>query len=248
MNILTIRERIVLKLRYGIKVTKEEWVESNYTETTSFYRINGNASLKTLKEIGELLNVSRETVRVIESKALRKLRNPKISKVLKNFLCDDNSKLNDNLSTKEEYKFLVEKLDKSLFSKYLPQCKSNLMLIDIINLIESKLEANQNAFNLFSDVFNLIQRRIKNISEFDYSFRPNLDQIFNLAITILPETVHNHQLLFALQIIEIVDVELSKQSKLGYDTAKIFKQVHSYFKHNPYILTHLIESESVNIE
>ena len=40
----------------------------------------------TLIEIGVIFDISRERIRQIEAKAIRRLRHPKFSKILKNFL------------------------------------------------------------------------------------------------------------------------------------------------------------------
>ncbi len=61
---LTPREAKVLKLRYGLE--------------------DGKA--RTLEEVGKEFNVTRERIRQIEAKALRKLRHPSRSKKLKDFL------------------------------------------------------------------------------------------------------------------------------------------------------------------
>ncbi len=63
---LTPREEKVLRLRYGID--------------------DGRA--RTLEEVGKAFNVTRERIRQIESKALRKLRHPTRSKRLKDFIED----------------------------------------------------------------------------------------------------------------------------------------------------------------
>jgi len=60
---LTPREEKVLRLRYGL----------------------GGEEVKTLEEIGNMFGVSRERVRQIEQKGLRKLRHPSRSKVLRSF-------------------------------------------------------------------------------------------------------------------------------------------------------------------
>jgi RNA polymerase primary sigma factor len=60
----TEREKKVLKLRFGI----------------------GDGCPRTLEEVGSIFNVTRERVRQIEAKALRKLRHPIRSKKLKTFL------------------------------------------------------------------------------------------------------------------------------------------------------------------
>ena len=64
LNTLTEREKRVLRLRFGI----------------------GDGYLRTLEEVGSIFNVTRERVRQIEAKALRKLRHPTRSRRLKNFL------------------------------------------------------------------------------------------------------------------------------------------------------------------
>lgn len=64
LGTLTPREEKVLKLRFGLE--------------------DGRA--RTLEEVGEVFNVTRERIRQIEAKALRKLRHPSRSKKLKDFL------------------------------------------------------------------------------------------------------------------------------------------------------------------
>jgi RNA polymerase primary sigma factor len=64
LETLTERERKVLMLRFGLK----------------------DGYPCTLEEVGAIFNVTRERVRQIEAKALRKLRHPTRSNKLKNFL------------------------------------------------------------------------------------------------------------------------------------------------------------------
>ena len=64
LDTLTPREERVLRLRYGIDDGKS----------------------RTLEEVGKVYNVTRERIRQIEAKALRKLRHPSRSKRLKDFL------------------------------------------------------------------------------------------------------------------------------------------------------------------
>jgi RNA polymerase primary sigma factor len=64
LDSLTLRERKVLQLRFGI--------------------VDGRS--RTLEEVGREFGVTRERVRQIEAKALRKLRHPSRSKKLKDFL------------------------------------------------------------------------------------------------------------------------------------------------------------------
>ena len=61
---LTDREQKVLKLRFGLE--------------------DGKA--RTLEEVGKEFNVTRERIRQIEAKALRKLRHPSRSKKLRDYL------------------------------------------------------------------------------------------------------------------------------------------------------------------
>ena len=64
LNTLTPREEKVLRLRYGLDDGKS----------------------RTLEEVGKEFNVTRERIRQIEAKALRKLRHPTRSKKLKDFI------------------------------------------------------------------------------------------------------------------------------------------------------------------
>jgi len=72
LKTLNPREAMVLKMRYGL--------------------LDGKA--KTLEEVGQYFNVTRERIRQIEVKALRKLRHPSRSKYLKSLitLLDDQEK------------------------------------------------------------------------------------------------------------------------------------------------------------
>lgn len=64
LSTLTEREKKVLRLRFGI----------------------GDGYPRTLEEVGAIFNVTRERVRQIEAKALKKLRHPTRARKLKNFL------------------------------------------------------------------------------------------------------------------------------------------------------------------
>ena len=61
---LSPRERDVLRLRYGLD----------------------DGRMKTLEEIGQIFDVTRERIRQIEAKALRKLRHPNRNGVLKEYI------------------------------------------------------------------------------------------------------------------------------------------------------------------
>jgi RNA polymerase primary sigma factor len=64
LSTLTEREKRVLQMRFGI----------------------GDSSNHTLEEVGQDFEVTRERIRQIEAKALRKLRHPSRSKLLKGFI------------------------------------------------------------------------------------------------------------------------------------------------------------------
>jgi RNA polymerase primary sigma factor len=66
LTTLTVREEKVLRMRFGLDDGKS----------------------KTLEEVGKRFDVTRERIRQIEAKALRKLRHPSRSKKLKDFLDD----------------------------------------------------------------------------------------------------------------------------------------------------------------
>ena len=64
LDFLTERERLVLEMRFGLKDGKDH----------------------TLEEVGKLFGVTRERIRQIEAKALRKLRHPSRSRALRDYL------------------------------------------------------------------------------------------------------------------------------------------------------------------
>ena len=64
LNTLNPRERDVLRLRYGLD----------------------DGRVKTLEEIGNVFSVTRERIRQIEAKALRKLRQPSRNGILRDYI------------------------------------------------------------------------------------------------------------------------------------------------------------------
>ena len=64
LSTLTDREEKVLRLRFGLE----------------------DGRSRTLEEVGQMFNVTRERIRQIEAKALRKLRHPSRCKRLRDFL------------------------------------------------------------------------------------------------------------------------------------------------------------------
>ncbi len=66
MDTLTDREENVLRLRFGLD----------------------DGKMRTLEDVGKVFNVTRERIRQIEAKALRKLRHPSRSKPLRDFIED----------------------------------------------------------------------------------------------------------------------------------------------------------------
>ena len=80
LDSLTPREKKVLKLRFGVGMVREY----------------------SLEEVGKMMNVTRERIRQIEAKALRKMRHPSRSKVLNGehttlwgMVCEPHPKLHD---------------------------------------------------------------------------------------------------------------------------------------------------------
>ncbi len=66
LETLTEREEKVIRLRFGLEDGKS----------------------RTLEEVGQMFGVTRERIRQIEAKALRKLRHPSRSRKLKDYLGD----------------------------------------------------------------------------------------------------------------------------------------------------------------
>ena len=66
LDTLTDREENVLRLRFGLD----------------------DGKMRTLEDVGKVFNVTRERIRQIEAKALRKLRQPSRSKLLRDFIED----------------------------------------------------------------------------------------------------------------------------------------------------------------
>jgi len=53
-----------------------------------YVSVSDDGKMRTLEDVGKVFNVTRERIRQIEAKALRKLRHPSRSKQLKDFIED----------------------------------------------------------------------------------------------------------------------------------------------------------------
>jgi RNA polymerase primary sigma factor len=85
---LSERERLVIKLRYGLPLTDSERRQlgglSSKPRDGEIVIENGRNN--TLEDVGRIFDVTRERIRQIEVKALRKLRHPKLGKKLRDYL------------------------------------------------------------------------------------------------------------------------------------------------------------------
>jgi RNA polymerase primary sigma factor len=78
INSLSPRERDVVRMRYGLD----------------------DGRIKTLEEIGQIFSVTRERVRQIEAKAIRKLRQPYRSSILRDYVLSTNQTMEKNFSSR----------------------------------------------------------------------------------------------------------------------------------------------------
>ena len=81
------RERLVIKLRYGLHLTDDErkMLLDLPSRKKYDFQIEGGRH-NTLEDVGKIFDVTRERIRQIEVKALRKLRHPKLGKKLRDYL------------------------------------------------------------------------------------------------------------------------------------------------------------------
>ena len=78
INSLSPRERDVVRMRYGLD----------------------DGRIKTLEEIGQIFSVTRERVRQIEAKAIRKLRQPYRSSILRDYVLSTSQSIEKNFTTR----------------------------------------------------------------------------------------------------------------------------------------------------
>lgn len=130
-----------------------------------------NNDKKTLDETGELLGVKRERIRQIEAKAIRKLRNPKVTKILRVGLM----KYNADQQLEELEKLQLKKEFENNYNKQLEEMKrdknptdqteiSDLLLLNYI-LVEAE-NINIGDLDMLVRTYNGIKRAgIKNLED-----------------------------------------------------------------------------------
>lgn len=82
-----IQQEIILKDKYSTDVVMSRLLECSHDINCINYSLkhHGSSDL-TLEEIGLILGVTRERVRQIEASALKKLKHPKIGRILKEYM------------------------------------------------------------------------------------------------------------------------------------------------------------------
>lgn len=85
---LSDRERLVIKLRYGLHLndTERQQLSAISTKPLPNDPLFESGRHNTLEDVGRIFEVTRERIRQIEVKALRKLRHPKLGKKLRDYL------------------------------------------------------------------------------------------------------------------------------------------------------------------
>lgn len=97
LDVLSEREKEIIILRFGLKDGKE----------------------RTLEEVGNIYNVTRERIRQIEAKAIRKLRRPEVKKALTGFINEPDMSIPiDTLKKQKNKEKLFEERMQKLLSAY----------------------------------------------------------------------------------------------------------------------------------
>ena len=82
-----LQQEIVLKDKYSNDTVMSRLLECNHDIKHINHSLKHCGSIEfTLEEIGLILGVSRERVRQIEASAIKKLKHPKIGRILKTYL------------------------------------------------------------------------------------------------------------------------------------------------------------------
>lgn len=116
------REETVIRMRFGL---------------------GDDGSYYTLDEIGRVIGVSRERVRMIESSAIKKLKHPKINIGLKRYVFEIDKTIKDNDRFKFIADFFIDKIkyyNNHIRSKYLTKISEIKIIDDVkINRIASEI-------------------------------------------------------------------------------------------------------------
>ena len=158
---LDVLHRTVLKLRYGLGVTPYDWQYSGAKAITRMKYSQVLNKQHTLETIGKYLNLSREQVRQVESKAIRNLRNPQVNKNLKSFLYEQHTEKitveKTRIQLEKEYMNQSEELDKKRFMIKFPNQPIPSQVEQMIQLLD-QLYPNKSRTN--SELILLILNRL----------------------------------------------------------------------------------------
>lgn len=136
---LSTKEERILRLRFGVQDIKNPKEEYN--------------SIHTLEEVGQIFGVTRERIRQIESKALRKLKNSNFAKKLRGYGEEseemDNLKYLDHFSESEHTSALM---------------KANMLPKEDYNALMARFGKNLDTLNpVDNDVYKKAKRAIKKV-------------------------------------------------------------------------------------
>ncbi|MGL4757768.1 MAG: sigma factor-like helix-turn-helix DNA-binding protein [Patescibacteria group bacterium] len=238
-------EQVILCLRYGLRPTPKAWQDSKFKAKSSLEWNQTPLRLHTLLEIGEIGNFSRERVRQVEAKALRKLRAPHRNSLLKGFLRDEAIQQQiDSEKSKailKSFSYIYRDLDQSLYNRSTGNTATNLTLKEACQKVDS---LNVLKFSQVKEIITYllpkIYYRLVGLMECDTHCEFLVDEIVEILQAEKYDVTSNPTLSNAIGLLTFCSKNLIRRSsyhtpKLSSQTSEFCKAV-EYLENNPYFL------------
>ena len=249
ISTLSFQEQTVIMLRFGLKPRPFVWQRSNFKMHSDLDWKDIPTKEHTLQEIANYSNLSRERVRQIEAKALRKLRAPLRNEALRDFIRPSNAEPQINWERIREQTVIYEKLhnelDKILFQKLtgeLPNSKNLKLISKFLDI--STLKPFDTVSKLIVHILHVLYFRMsglycfENRTEFAIEWVPQT--LLSLGYDIESDpTFGNATGLLTFISALIYDMRNNPHGLDYYQSADLIKAI-KYLQNNPYILVNCI--------
>jgi RNA polymerase sigma factor (sigma-70 family) len=244
------KERIVILLRFGLPFSPRDWQDSGIKELTGKPWHQFKVQEYSLAQIGQMMDLSRERVRVIEANGLKKLRHPKRRASIRQFTPGSDY---TPVSVKEDEKqspvksqllsrqSILDSMDRFKFSNLTGHFEHINDVVAICKTVDSVNKTKYTSVSkVIKKVLELLFARLVEIGIID-------DRKYNLASKVI-ETIEsakldlsgNPSVANSIGILLFYADTLSQKNPIDSANANPYYIAINYLKDNPYFVINLV--------
>lgn len=252
LKTLPVQKRVILKLRFGLKISPKEWQDSNFKFVSKIAWKNLKIQVYTLRQVGQMIDLGFERIRAIEAECFRLLRgNVQFKMELRQHLdchiINNSPKPQINIEPYQVYKQQMYNLDLIKFNKICnKQHKPPSSIYEAVRLFDNLRllkpmtcrEAIQTIITKLYNYLNSSQYLVnqKKIPKYFWEVVDNsrhYSQYFNLSKPATFEEIYYH-------LTQIVDNYINKSDMITNQEKNDIALIYQHLNKNPIFLVNLL--------